>query len=269
MKDSKLWITVNSLLAFISAFLFAKMVLGFARFVVMRFFEGCVVMRNFEILCVTWKYSPIWTYKSVISIYLTGFIAAIVLLIISYLLFLKYKKIRGFIKLWIIWLQVILINQSVGLFLRDVPFKRDLFHALEWMHIPYNVMIFITILSIPILIVFNLYNHTKFLRMTPAYDYILSNKRQRNLYTLLAFIPAVLGSFFLLILNGFKFQLFELVELSILIISIGFSYFLMLNEELTIEIRIVKNEPSNRFSLFVFSGFAIILAAFYFYNSFF
>jgi hypothetical protein len=267
MKEEKIWITINSTLAFMSAFVVAKMTIGLARFVVMRHFDGSVIMRGYEILCVSWKYSPIWTYKSVISIYLTGFITALVLYILSNILYHKYKRNRGFLKLWLIWLIIIFINQSIGLFLRDIPFKRDLFHALQWMHLPYAIMIIFTIISIPLLIMTNLYNHAKFLRMTPTYDYILSKKRQRNFYALIAVIPAILGSFFLLAFNGFKFQSFQVIELFILIVSLGFSFILMLKGELTREIRIVKDEPSNRFSLLLFVGSIIIFTTFYFFST--
>ncbi len=268
MKQGKLWIVFNSLLAFISAFIFAKMVIGFARFLVMRYFDGSVIMKNYEILCVSWKYSEIWTKKSVISIYLTGLIVAVLLIVFSSILYTKSKSIRGFAKLWLIWLYVVSINQSIGLFIRDIPFRRDLFHALEWMFIPYTVIITICFLSIPFLIITNIYNHLKFLRMTPSFDRVSSKKKQRAFYTNIAVIPAVIGSLILMMLNGFKIEMFEIVELLVLIFSLLFSYSLMFHT-LTIMPRIVKNEPTNKFGLILFVLLCITIGTFYFFRSFF
>jgi hypothetical protein len=155
MKKNKSWIIINSFLAFVTAFFFIKAIVVISKFLVIRYFSGSTQMQNFEIECVTWVYSSFWTNSSVISIYLIGFIVSLLLIIISYLLYQRFKTIRGFLKLWFSWLYVFAVNQSVGLFIRDIPFKRDIYHALNWMYIPYGAMIAIAVLSIPVLFILN------------------------------------------------------------------------------------------------------------------
>jgi hypothetical protein len=266
MKNNKTWIVINSMFAFVSAFIFAKAIIALARFFVIRHFEGSTQMDNFELDCVTWKYSPFWTHTSVISIYLTGFFISLAMVFIAYFMYRYFRTNKGFLKLWFAWLYVISINQSVGLFLRDIPFKRDIYHALNWMYIPYGVMFTFAILTVIILYFTNIGNEIKFLRMTTSYDDILSNKLRSKLYTRIALLPAIFGSAFLLLIHFYNIQLFEITELVILIASIGLTYISFMKGELIVEFRIVKGEMSNKFNLFVLILFVLSLTAFFYFT---
>ncbi|MDD4148742.1 MAG: hypothetical protein PHE33_01815 [Bacteroidales bacterium] len=266
MKKSKIWISINSFFAFVSAFLVMKGIIAVSRFIVIRSFSGSTQMENFELDCITWKYSEFWTSTSVVSIYTIGLLVSAATIILSYMLYRHFRTRKGFLKLWFAWLFVISINQSIGLFIRDIPFKRDLYHALNWMFIPYEVMIAISILTVPALYFINVGNDIKFLRIAPTYDDLLSNHRRRKFYTIVALIPAIAGSIFLLLMRFHNIQLFELSELFLLIGCICISYTQFLKDELIVEFKIVKNENSNKLNLFVLSLFIISIAIFYYFS---
>ncbi len=267
MKKSKIWISINSFFAFVSAFIIMKGISAISRFIIIRYFNGSTQMDNFEMDCITWKYSAFWTQTTVISIYTIGFFVCLATALISYALYRHNRAKKGFLKLWFSWLFVIAVNQSVGLFLRDIPLKRDIYHALNWMYIPYGIMIVITVLTIPALYFLNIGNDIKFLRMAPAFDDIVSNRSRRGFYTRIALIPAVAGSVFLLLMHFYNIQLFEISELLLLIISICITYIMFIKDELIIEFRIVKNENSNNFNLFVLMLFIVSVAAFYYFTT--
>lgn len=267
MKNSKIWISINSFFAFVSAFIVMKGIIAISRFIIIRYFDGSTQMDNFELDCITWKYSSFWTQTTVISIYTIGLFAGLSTILLSYALYRHYRIRRGFVKLWFSWLFVIAINQSVGLFIRDIPFKRDLYHALNWMYLPYGIMIAISVLTVPALYFLNIGNDIKFLRMAPGFDDIISNRSRRGFYTRIALIPAVAGSAFLLLMHFYNIQLFEISELLLLIISICVTYIMFIKDELIVEFRIVKNENSNNFNLFVLILFIVSVAAFYYFST--
>jgi hypothetical protein len=266
MKKNKVWITINSIFAFVSAFIFIKAIVAFARFVIILYFNGSTQMTNFEMDCITWMYSEFWTTTTVLSIYMIGLIISANLIIISYVLYRNFRTIKGFLKLWFAWLYVISINQSIGLFIRDIPFKRDLYHALNWMYIPYGVMFGIAVLTVPALYFTNLGNDIKFLRMAPSFDDILSNAQRRRFFTRIAFLPALLGSAIILLMHFNRIQLFEIAELLLIIASILVSYVIFRKDELIVEFRIVKNEPTNKFNVFMFTLFVLAIGAYYYFT---
>lgn len=264
MKKNRCWIIINSFLAFVSAFIFMKAVVLFAKFLVIRYFGGSMQMENFEIECVTWTYSSFWTNASVVSIYLIGFMVSLLFILVAIFLHSKFKTVRGFIKLWFSWLYVFAVNQSIGLFIRDIPFKRDIYHALNWMYIPYGLMIAIAVISVPLLFGLSYGNDIRFLRMAPSFNNILNNKRRRRFYTQVAFIPAVLGSVFLLLLHFSSINLFEIVEKLLIIFSILIAYLHFIKGELIVEFHIVKDEPTNKPSILLILLFFVSIFSFIF-----
>ncbi|MBN2778878.1 MAG: hypothetical protein JXR36_14670 [Bacteroidales bacterium] len=264
MNKNRIWISINSFLAFVSAFIFLKAVIVLARFVVMRHFGGSTQMENFEIECITWMYSSFWTQTSVVSIYLIGFIVALFLIIAFYALYRRFRTVRGFLKLWFAWLYVFAVNQSIGAFLRDIPFKRDIYHALNWLYIPYGVMIAMAVFSIALLFALNYGNDIKFLRMSPSFDSISSNRQRRRFYTRVALLPAIFGSAFILLLHFNNINLFEIVEKLLIIFAVVVAYLQFSKEDLIIEFRIVKNEPSEKPGILLIALFALSLYGFLF-----
>ncbi|PLX09024.1 MAG: hypothetical protein C0596_04290 [Marinilabiliales bacterium] len=259
MNKKSYWIFLNSFFAFVSAFIFIKAIIVIFRFLVIRYFNGSTQMDNFEIDCITWKFSSFWNQTSVISIYIAGFFIACVIIVFAYILYRWFRTKRGFFKLWFTWLYIFAISQSFGIFLRDIPFRRDIYHALNWMYFPYWLMIVASLITIPAIIVLNFSNDIKFLRMSPGFDYIRSNIQRRRLYTKVALLPSIFGSIFILFLHFNNINLFEIVEKLIIIAGIVIAYFHFSREEMLVEFRIVKNEPIGKPGLLLIILFILSL----------
>ena len=128
-------------------------------------------------------------------------------------------------------------------------------------------MIVIAVLTVPALYFANLGNDIKFLRMAPSFDDIASNRSRRRFFTRVVMLPAFFGSLFVLLLHFWDIQLFEITEALILLVSLSVTYLLFRKEELIVEFRIVKSEPSDRFNLFVMVLFALSLFCFYYFTT--
>lgn len=260
----KLLIILNSFFLFLSAFIFTKLLLITTRFVIIRSFGGKTQLIGFNMECVDHPYAPIWNVTSVISIYLSDFISALILAFFAYAFYTYFKRKRGFIKLWLIWFYIIAINQSIGSFIRDIPFKRDIYHALNWMHIPYEAMIVFSFLTLFILFFVYRNNYIKFLRMSAGKEDYLKLKSRRSFYTQIALIPAILGIGVILLLQYPKFRAYEYVEAALLLSGVAISYVFLFKEKLLLGFRVAwKNNPGY-FSYFATIAAAIALFAFFY-----
>ncbi len=125
-------------------------------------------------------------------------------------------------------------------------------------------MIVVAVLSLPFIVLLNYGNDIKFLRMSPGFDFISSNRQRRRLYTRIALLPAIFGSLFILGLHFNNIHLFEVVEKLIIILGVLVAYIHFAKEELIVEFRIVKNEPIQKpgiilIVLFVFSMYGFLV----------
>lgn len=265
--QSKNIIIINSLLAFISAFIFVKGVIAISRFFVLKFFGSTTNMINFDIVSMDTQFSPIWTYKSVISIYLIGFIVALFLVFISYHLYRYFRTRKGTFKLWFNWVYFIALIHSLGLFIRDIPLKRDFYHALNWMHMPYWLMITLTILSGLALIYILSMNEIKFLRLVPSFDFLQTNKSRRKFYFVIAVLPALLGSLFLIILQINTLELYVIIELIMIVIGIFVPYFMLLFNKMIVLFRIIKGERPNFLSGILVVLFVLSIISYYYFKT--
>jgi hypothetical protein len=257
MRRHKVWIFLNSCMSFISAYIFVKLLIVFVRFILIRFFEGDTQLYNFELECITSPYSTIWTPFSVISIYLSGFLIAGVLIPVAYGFYRKYRMQRGLLKLWFVWVYVIAIGQSVGVFIRDIPFSRDIYHALHWMYIPYGVMLAMIVLSLPALFFLNFMNIIRFLKMAPSNKFIATRKSMCSFYTQIALLPAIVGSIIITLLNINDINQFELLEKFVILLCIGIPYIHFLRKDKSLYFRRVKNDNTGQLNIFGFFLFFV------------
>lgn len=254
---SEVLIIFNSALCFITAFIGVKAIIGLARFVIMRHFSAWVHLVNFDLICMNGKDARIWTHTSVISMYSVGVIVASILAIFSLIAYYKLKKFKGLLKLFAFWFYAIALNQSLGVFLRDIPIRRDFYHALNWMYTPYELMIGLTILAGIILLILNSFNYKKALRVAISTEHIRDNKSRRKTYANIVMIPALLSSIFLTLLHFYNIYTYEVTELVILLISLSTPYIIFFRGEIPRKIKIFKDETTdklNYFALFMASS---------------
>ena len=256
-------VIINSALCFITAFIGVKAVIGLARFIIMRHFSAWVHLVNFDLICMNGKDARIWTHTSVISMYSVGVIVAAIMAILSLIAYYKLRKNKGLLKLFAFWFYVISLNQSLGVFLRDIPIKRDFYHALNWMYVPYELMIGLTIFVGVVLLILNGFNYRKALRLTTSTEYIRDNRSRRKTYAKIVMIPAILASMLLILLHFYKIYGYEILELVILIISLSTPYIVFLKGDIPKKIKIFKDEPTNQINSFaVIMGCSAIVVYF-------
>lgn len=241
-------IILNSVFCFISAFIMVKGIIGLSRFIMMRHFSAWVYLINFDLICMNGKDARIWTPLSVISMYSVGFIVAVVLAILGLVFFYKIRKTKGLLKLFGFWFYVIALNQSLGIFLRDIPIKRDLYHALNWMYVPYEIMIGITIFAGILLFILNGFNYKKALRVVHSTEIIRDNKNRRKTYAYIVMFPAIISVAFLLLLHFYNINAYEIIEFSVMLISLAVPYIVFLSGNIPKKIKILRDEPINQFN---------------------
>lgn len=244
-STQKNWVLLNSTFCFLSAFLFVKGSIAFWRFIVMRYFDAWVNLDNFDIICLNGKYAKIWNHNSIISMYSVGFMVGLFLVFLGFYLYKQYKSKKGLLKLWFIWLYIISVNQSFGIIIRDIPLKRDIYHAFNWLSIPNELLIGMMILSVFLIIVIHGFSARKFLRLATSSLVLRDNKKRRVFYTQLVWVPALIGSLFTLIFHFWDIRDYELIELLILMLSLSIPYFLFISRESPKKIRILKGEPTD------------------------
>jgi len=237
-KKSKFWIILISTLCFIAAFIFAKGLIGFARFIIIHYFGGSFHLDNFDLVCVEHANSSIWTHKSVISIYSIGLLAALFMALVSFVFYKWTKNQKGIVNLWFLWLYVIALNQALGKLFVDVILKRDFYHALNWMYIPYQFMYVIAAPSIVLLSIVISYNRKRFIRIATSQKGIKSKKFHHNKYTYISLVPAIIGTALLLMSHVTNIHRFEVFEMLIIIITLYISFAFPLQN---------KNEKPNNF----------------------
>ncbi len=255
---------LNSIFCFITAFMVVKGIIGLSRFVIMRHFSAWVHLVNFDLICMNGKDARIWTETSVISMYSVGFIVASALAIIGIIVYYKIKKTKGLLKLFTFWFYVIALNQSLGVFLRDIPIKRDLYHALNWMYVPYEFMIGLTVLSGIILFVLNGFNHRKALRVATSTEQIRDNKSRRKTYALIVVLPALISSIFLFFLHFYNMKVYGAIEFLILIISLLVPYAMFFRGEIPKKIKIFKEENTAKINSFFLTTSVLALIGYVF-----
>jgi magnesium-transporting ATPase (P-type) len=228
-----------------------------------RYLDGSTELVNFELECINPPSSKIWNHFSVLTIYFIGFILASGLIGISYALYKKFRSNKGLLKLWFIWLYVISTTQSFGAFIRDIPFYRGTYHALNWLFLPYGAILGIAFLSILILFILNYMNIIRFIKMAPSWNYIETNKLKISFYTLIAFLPAIVGSLIITLLNIHNINNFEILEKLVIVFCVSVPYLHFLKKNKKLLFRRVKNDTTDQPNAFVITLFALTIVGYY------
>lgn len=269
MNKNKLWIFTNSLFAFVSAYILIKAVIILARFLIIRYLDGSTELVNFELECINPASSRIWNHFSVLSIYFIGFILASILIGVFYALYRKFRRTKGLLKLWFVWLYLISTTQSFGAFVRDIPFYRGSYHALNWLFIPYGAILGIAFLSIIILFVLNYMNIIRFIKMAPSWDYIETNKSRISFYTLIAFLPAIVGCLIITLLNINNINNFEILEKLVIIFCVSVPYLHFLKKNKKLLFKRVKDDTTDKPNTFIIILFTLMIVGYYVFSNIF
>lgn len=226
-------IAINSLLSFAIAILIIKGLIGLVKYLTISHFSGIPELIHYEVICASPPYSPIWTYRSVISIYSVGVLFALFLVPLFYLMQRK-TKYNAILRLMFIWLYILSLHHSFGMIIKGVIVQQDVYYALLWMHIPKSIM-YIFAVFISVAYIYMLYNILyTCLKISPSQTLINTPERKTRFFIFHYILVAIVG-YGLLFSPFFKnIQLFEFIEITALIVPLAFATLKNTNKKVTV-----------------------------------
>jgi hypothetical protein len=236
---------VNSTMCLISAFIFAKLLIGLVRYFTINYFGGEIEIVNFDVNCIT-RDQVFWTTKRILIIYSVGVMTSSLLIFGSLYSFNKFKYMRGLTKLWFLWLYVVSVVLTLGTISKDIMLRRDFYWTVVYMYIPRNVNFFIVFLSSVGLLVVGYFFYRKFLRFSISLDLVKTRRQRMELYTVVAVIPIIISTYILVFMHFYHIRIYEITEALILIIAVFVPYLRVYRDNKPINL--LKNERTNIFS---------------------
>lgn len=188
---------VSSIVIIIS-FCFNFLILQGAKFGVATFFQIPSLWENGRIIFNIPDPSPLWTYSSVVSVYIAGPI----LLFITGILFLwlhrKTKDKSSFVALLFLWIYLNAFVLFFGSFLAGIITDRGFGYVMGWLFIPKYIEIPFGIFSIFMLWMLGFSAGKKFISFTPSHFFYANTLPQLFIKTLYIYVPVILSILFFL-----------------------------------------------------------------------
>lgn len=242
----------NSTLCLISAFIFAKFVIGLVRYLTINYFGGEIEIANFDVNCVT-KDPTFWTIKRIMVTYSIGVITSSLMIVGSLYSFNKFKYMRGLTKLWFLWLYVVSVVLTLGTIAKDIMLRRDFYWTVVYMFLPQPALYMIVFIASVGLLVVGYFFHRKFLRFSISLELVRTRRQRMELYTFIAVVPVIVVTYVLIFIHFYHLRIYELTEALILIITVFVPYLRVYRDNKPINL--LKNETTN-----VFNYKALLLA---------
>jgi len=205
-------------LVIILAFSFNYLLLQMAKSVTASFFDIPSLWQNGRIIFNIPDPSPMWTYSSVVSVYIAGPI----LLFLSGVIFLwrhrKTKDKSSFGSLLFLWLYLTAFVLFFSSFLAGSITDRGFGYVMGWLYIPRYIEIPFDIFSIFVLWMIGFSAGKKFISFAPHYQFYSNTLPQFFIKLLYIYLPSLI-SIMVLLLIGFNSRDFtiQIIYLSLLV----------------------------------------------------
>lgn len=209
-----------SLLAFLMAYLLLHVFAGIAKYMVIRAHNGMISFNSFTVECISPADSGIWSYYAVYEIYGVGFVTAILVFAIAYLLFKKTDSDRLFTRFFLIWLTALSLHSALGIIPSNVLLQREFFYLFQWAYLSTTMALIVSfiIFLIYLLILRTLF--MDFMQLAPS-DYINESIRaKRRFFFDNVLKVAVAGFFILFAVSFFAIRGFEILDALFLIVPL-------------------------------------------------
>jgi len=195
------------------------LLLQLSKFITAHFFDIPTYWGKGKILFNIPDASDLWTYSSVISIYISGPI----ILLISGILFLnlhyKTKDKGSFKALSFLWLYITAFLLFFGTFIAGIFTNRGFGYVMGWLFIPRYIEIPFGVFSLFMLWMIGYSAGKKFISLTPGYTFYSGVLPQLYIKLLYIYIPTFI-SIFILFLIGFNSRDFTIQIVYILLIAL-------------------------------------------------
>ena len=138
-------------------------------------------------------YSPLWSRYNIIMVTFSGPLVSLLLGILFYRIIASRRKVKGFLKLFVMWIALHAFNMFFGAFASGVSFDQGFGYVPAWLYWNVFWQIFVSLLFLFILGLIGYYSASKFLDTSnSAYRIREENKLKFLLYQVV--LPWLVGS---------------------------------------------------------------------------
>lgn len=146
-------LTIYSVIAYVSAYLVIFLTYNITTALVASSYNIKTLLNINKLIYITEDRSLLWTFDSVFSVFSSGTIILIILLLVLMKIFNKRKDHLGLVKIFFFWLIVHCINRIIGLFILGTIFNLYLSNlVLTWLYFEYLPTISLVITAMFLLI---------------------------------------------------------------------------------------------------------------------
>ena len=206
-------------LVIVFSFSFNYILLQTTKYFTASLFDIPAIWENGHIVFPISDYSDLWTYSSVISVYISGPIVNMLSGFIFLFLYRRNEKKNTFISLLLLWLYLTAFILFFGTFFAGTITNRGFGYVMGWLFIPYFIEILFGVVSVFSLWMIGHFATKRFLAFAPGRSFSTNLLPQFFIKTLYIYIP-VFFAIAMLLLIGFNSRDFtiKIVYLSILIL---------------------------------------------------
>jgi len=190
--------TINSTALFIIAYLLVYMLYQFAVMITASNWKLDSVLLYYDLAFN--DYSPLWSRPNIIMVTLSGPLVCLITGFLFYRFFSTRKKIKGFVRLFFLWIALIGINFFFGAWATGISFDQGFGYVPAWLYLNVFWQILIALIFLFLLGIIGYYSVPKFLDTSKsAYRVKPENKNKFLFYQVL--LPYLIGSFIIILVR--------------------------------------------------------------------
>lgn len=195
MSHKIVGVSVNSLVYFLFSFLIIKGILIFAKLVIATITGIDIDLVNYTLLGVSPANSPVWNFSSVLSFYSIELITLIILSIIAFIMYRRFRNRKGYIKMMSFWFFITSIVLFFSLISSGIFVRINVYHFFNWIYMSYSSMLVLALVILGVTAISGLLLNRIFLKFRPS----LKEKRTKGFFMLLrslfftALFPVMIG----------------------------------------------------------------------------
>jgi hypothetical protein len=190
--------TINSTAIFIIAYILVYLVYQLTVLIVASKWRLDSVLLYYDLAFN--DYSPLWNRQNIIITTISGPVISLLIGILFYRFFSGRKKVKGFLKLFYLWIAMHGLNLFLGAFSSGVSFDQGFGYVPAWLYWNVFWQIFVSLLFLFLFGYIGYYSATKFLDTSKSAYRV----RPENKYRFLLFqvaLPMVIGTALMLIVK--------------------------------------------------------------------
>ena len=215
--------TINSLALYVMAYLLVYLTYQIVVMIVASSWHLDSVLFYYDLAFN--DFSPLWTRFNIIVVTFSGPLISLLIGILFYKVFTNHPKVKGFMRLFVIWTALHGFNLFFGAFASGVSTDQGFGYVANWLYMNVFWQIFFSLLFLFTLGLIGFYTTGKFLETSnSAYRIKKENKNRFLLYQVI--LPWFIGSlviFLVKVPNNMPYDIGNLLTMSIAIIPVMFN----------------------------------------------